>query len=303
MTIQQLREFMAVVSEGSLRAAARSLGTAQPALSRSIKALEQSLQATLLLRTTRGISLTPAGQELHARARVLLRDVERTQAAVSALGSADDGAVSFGLSTAPMLVLLPQVIREFRSRRPGVRLHFGTGLASTLLPAVRQGKLDFAVVPVRDLEELAGLEATRVADSAPVVVCRRNHPLAGVGRIQDLAECEWIAIEPGPDVMHRTDSVTDSFTAHGLGLPRVAMSTDSVLNCLPLIAATDLLAALPSMVVGERLMGDSLVQVPIVEALPSYGIYVVRRADAIAHGSAAELAGMFISLSRAKGLR
>ncbi len=303
MTIQQLREFIAVVTQGSLRAAARSLGTAQPALSRSIQALEQSLNVTLLLRSTRGITLTAAGQELYARAQVLLRDLDRTQAAVTALGHEEGGAVSFGLSTAPMLVLLPEVLRAFRLRRPGVKLHLSAGLASTLLPGVRQGQMDFAVVPVRNEGDLAGLHATRVADSAPVIMCRRGHPLAGARRIEDLVDAEWIMIQPGPEVLHRTDSVTDLYAAHGLGPPRVALSTDSILNCIPLMAATDLLAAMPSMVISERLMSDRLVQVPIEQALPSYGIYLVRRADAPAQGTAAELASMLISLSRVKGLR
>jgi LysR family transcriptional regulator, regulator of abg operon len=298
MTIQQLRDFVAVVHHGSLRAAARSLEASQPGLTRSIQSLEQSLQASLLVRSTRGIRLTPAGHELFGRARLLLRDFERAEAAVTHLGQTEEGSISFGLSTAPLLALFPKVVGQFRSRRPKVKLHFSTGLASTLLPAIREGRLDFAVMPVRDPQDLAGLQATRIGDSAPVVVARRGHPAARARSIRDLRNCEWLLVTPGPEPSRQGNSVTDLFEAHGLGPPRALVSTDSILNCVPLLAATDLLAALPPMAVEDKLLGDRLVRIPIAETLPSYGIYLVYRAETPLHGHAAELASMFISLSR-----
>mgnify|MGYP002622526106 CR=1 FL=1 len=74
---------MAVAEKGSLRAAARSLGLAQPAITRSIQELEHSLSAQLFIREGRGVTLTPIGEGLLLRAITILGDVRRAREAVS----------------------------------------------------------------------------------------------------------------------------------------------------------------------------------------------------------------------------
>jgi DNA-binding transcriptional LysR family regulator len=77
MTLQQLRAFLAVVDEGSFRAAARKLAISQAGLTTAIQALERSLGQTLLLRSLRGASLTTAGHRLLPRAQLIEREAQR----------------------------------------------------------------------------------------------------------------------------------------------------------------------------------------------------------------------------------
>jgi DNA-binding transcriptional LysR family regulator len=88
MRLNQIRDLLAVVETGSLRAAARRIGVSQPAMSKSIAQLERELQAQLLLRTARGIVLTPAGHAFVARGRVIDTEVRKAHDDLSALRGA-----------------------------------------------------------------------------------------------------------------------------------------------------------------------------------------------------------------------
>ena len=73
MRLQQIRHFLAVVDAGTLRGAAGGLGVTQPAITKSLRQLEEQVGARLLLRTPRGVVLTPAGRKFQDRARVIGR--------------------------------------------------------------------------------------------------------------------------------------------------------------------------------------------------------------------------------------
>lgn len=298
MNLQHLRQFLAVVESGSLRSAALSLGVSQPSLSKNLSALEGSLDVRLLLRTTRGISLTPAGQDLHERAKTLLLEVDRTRAAVMRFGHAKEGLIRFGVSTVPLFTLTAEVLAEFRARHPGYALHMTSGLASTLLPSVREGRLDFAIMPVAEQTELHGMNRTRLVGSRPVIAGRAGHPLASARSVKELRNCEWVMSgSPGLDTSLQ-GSVARLFAEQGLGAPRLAVTTTGVLDCLPLVAATDWLTPLPGFVLESSLLVNGLVRFRVAEALPAYDIYLVHRMEPNIDPGAARLAAMFISLSR-----
>jgi DNA-binding transcriptional LysR family regulator len=77
MKLEQLRHLVAIVAHGSLRAAARRLNMPQPALTRSVRALEREVGAALFVRETTGMVLTPVGQRFHLRASVMVNEARR----------------------------------------------------------------------------------------------------------------------------------------------------------------------------------------------------------------------------------
>src|SRR5919108_6228271 len=100
MRLNQIRDLLAVVEAGSLRAAARRVGVSQPAMSKSLAQLEREVQAQLLLRTARGVVLTPAGRALVARARVIEAELRKAQEDLTALRGGQEGMVAFGVGPA-----------------------------------------------------------------------------------------------------------------------------------------------------------------------------------------------------------
>src|SRR5262245_28896923 len=97
MTLSQIRDFIAVVESGGIRAAARKLGVSQPAITRSVRSLEAELRARLLRRTPTGVVPTQPGRALFARARAAQAELRKAEEEVDQLGQTA-GSVAFGRS-------------------------------------------------------------------------------------------------------------------------------------------------------------------------------------------------------------
>lgn len=118
MKLHHLQEVVAIAEHGSIRAAARVLNLAQPALTRSLADLERELGVPLFERHARGVAATTAGTAFIGRATAILQDLRRAQDEVAQLGGAVGGTVAVGLSTAAHIGLLPPALRPFRARYP-----------------------------------------------------------------------------------------------------------------------------------------------------------------------------------------
>lgn len=298
MTLQQLRDFVMVAQQGSLRAAARTLNTSQSGLTKSLQGLESSLQVTLFQRTTRGITLTRYADSLLVRAQAILRECDQAEAAIHALRGSERGTVAFGVSTMPSLLLAPAVLSEFRRRHPQVSLHMSSGLSHSLLPAVREGRLDFAIVPLPGTLETEDLTVTKLFRSEPVIIARKDHPLAHARRAAELADCDWLLLGVPDNAGRLHNSLIDMFAAAGLGEPRIATTCNSMLDCLGLVAGTDLLAPLPRLVLSIGFQSGALISIPIAEQMPRNDICLVHRPSTPLTPLASTLASIFVSYAR-----
>lgn len=122
MDLRRLRYFVAVAEEQSFTSAAQRLHIAQPPLSSQIKQLETELAVRLFDRTSRGVRLTEAGQLLLEEARRLLSQVEQTERAVRRAGNGEVGRITLGFVPSASNEMLPELLKLFRSRFPGVEL-------------------------------------------------------------------------------------------------------------------------------------------------------------------------------------
>ena len=127
MKLQHFRDLVAIAEHGSLRAAARYLGTAQPTLTRSLSELERELGAPLFERRSKGMFATPLGQAFVRRAIAILNDVRRAKDEFEQLRGNAVGSVAVGLSIAAHLRLLPKTLKQFRRSFPKVRLRIIEG--------------------------------------------------------------------------------------------------------------------------------------------------------------------------------
>ena len=148
MTLDQLRAFVAVVEQGSIRAASRTLGIAQSGLTQQIRRLERSLNALLFVRATSGVVLTQDGNTLLSRARIILGECERAEQEFSHLQGKLTGTIALGASAEACARLLPVPLRQLRATHPAVNIHVASGPSALLLSGIREGKLDFAVTLV-----------------------------------------------------------------------------------------------------------------------------------------------------------
>jgi len=147
MNIRQLKYFVKIVEAQNMTRAAEALHIAQPALSQQILLLEQSLDARLLHRSSRGILPTPEGELLYRHARTILRQVENTRILLSRKEGAITGNVSVAMPSSTAKILALRLMKQVKERHPSIVLEIVDVPSADLLSLVTQGRVDFSVVP------------------------------------------------------------------------------------------------------------------------------------------------------------
>lgn len=146
MEMRQVKYFVEIVERGSFGRASKSLAIAQPALSRQIRLLEESLGAPLLYRNGRGVMMTAAGEIFLAHAREILQRVKRAEHDVSAARGTPSGEVVVGLPPSVSAVLLRRIVVALAERYPLIRLRVQEGFSGNVAEWLLAGKVDLAIV-------------------------------------------------------------------------------------------------------------------------------------------------------------
>ena len=120
--IQRLEYLRCIAEHGSVTRAAAELGTAQPALSRQLRHLEADLGTTLLVRTARGVHLTPAGEKLCARAAAPLRHLDLTMRWIGTSWGRPERSVRLGIAAAIAPALAVPVLATVRTALPWLQM-------------------------------------------------------------------------------------------------------------------------------------------------------------------------------------
>src|SRR5579883_3387570 len=175
MTFSQLRTFLEVSRQGSVRGAAAVLMITEPSVSAALAALRDELQVPLVERDGRGIRLTAAGGELARYAAQILgladQAVRRVQ---EAAGQA--APIKLAAVTTAGEYVLPPILKLFRQARPEVQLRMEVGNRSSVVEKItsREADLGFGGRP----PEGRGMIGVPFLDNELVVVAPRDHPLA-----------------------------------------------------------------------------------------------------------------------------
>lgn len=190
--LRQMQLFVAVAEELHFgRAAARS-GMSQPPFSQQILRLERELGVDLLHRTSRCVSLTPAGMALLVEARELIAQRDRVVDTVRRTASGDAGTLRIGFSASSAVGILPMLVRQVRLNLPDVALQIDDRDGVDIASAIRAGALDAAIVRAPFLA--VGIVAETLCRDGFVAVLPGSHPLAGRGElaIGDLSGNDFI---------------------------------------------------------------------------------------------------------------
>ena len=147
MTLQQLKYLVAIADSGlNITVAAERLYTSQPGISKQLKLLEQELGLQLFTRKGKSLAaITPAGRDVIARARSILREAENIRSLASDLSGEQEGTLSIATTHTQARHVLPDVIREFRERYPKINLELHQGTSEQLAELVAANRVDFAI--------------------------------------------------------------------------------------------------------------------------------------------------------------
>jgi DNA-binding transcriptional LysR family regulator len=182
VTLAQLRHFVALADAGSFSKTAEVLHLTQPALSRSIQALEAALGRQVFNRVGRRIELTPFGQEALRRARQLVGDAQALSECRFGAMEEGGGRLRLGLGSGPGAMLMTPLMVHMARHHPRVQFEIARGTTDALTPLLRDRHLDALVVDIRALPPARDLVVEPVSEMRGAFMCRHGHPLARRGR-------------------------------------------------------------------------------------------------------------------------
>ncbi|MBO9537359.1 LysR family transcriptional regulator [Herbaspirillum sp.] len=233
--LQQLEMFSAIVSAGSLGRAAAVLDLTQPALSRAIKRLEESVGGALFERHTRGMHLTPLGQALLPHAVSLQREARQAREELDAIRGLAKGVIKVGAVGSIASLVLPLAVRGVLDKWPNLRVEVIEGVWDRLVEGLLTHEIDLALsTSGAETDGVAAISDCRWNDLS-YVVAGRDHPLRERGKISlaDTLTQRW-ALTPkgtGP-YLH----VKETFAQAGLPMPEIAVESRSVTVLKSLVA-------------------------------------------------------------------
>ncbi len=180
-TFRQLTYLRALSEHRHFGRAAEACLATQSTLSAGLRELETLLGVTLVERDRRGVSLTPVGEDILARARRILAEAEDLVEAAAASGRPLTGLLRLGAIPTIGPYLLPGVLTELREAFPELKLYLREDQTARLLNQLRGGTLDAAIVALP--YDTEGLETANLCEETVCVACPADHPLAAGGKV------------------------------------------------------------------------------------------------------------------------
>ena len=243
----RLRILREVAYRGSFSAAAAALSYTQSAVSQQIAALEAEAGMALVERHPRGVSLTAAGHTLVAHAEGILARLDAAEAALSAIAGLRGGRLRMASFPTAGATLMPLAIATFRASYPDVALTLAEGEPEEIVPRLRAGELDLALLFDFELEgpPQEGMTHVQLLEDPMYLSLPRDHPLAAKRsvRLEDLAREAWIqTTSASPCARHVVRC------CHAAGFePRVTFESDDYQTVQGLVAAGVGVALIPEL--------------------------------------------------------
>lgn len=237
MELRQMRYFVAVAEELHFGRAAERTHVAQPALSKQVRNLERELGVELFDRSERRVKLTNAGSAFLEKAYAVLEGIGEAEAAAVRTARGEVGRLSVGFTGYTLYGVLPEAVRAFGARFPGVELSMHEGCTRTVSEGLLNGRFDVGLLHPPVAEEAGNaLALETVASESLIVALPEEHPLSGQAEIPvaDLADDPFVLC-PRNNGPHHHDAIVAVCRAAGFG-PRVANEAGKPQTAIGLVA-------------------------------------------------------------------
>lgn len=277
MKLTTLNALVAAIEEGSLRGAARRVGVSQPALTKMVRELEIELEATLLMRTSRGVQPTAQGKVLYERA---VRAHRELRAAVDEIHQMDGhlvGELHLGAVPVAVMLLIPETLRTFVRDFPGIKLRVSEELYVAQLHKLRSGEVDITIGGIPDDLPTGEFYVEPLMETTMVPTVRKGSPWTKARRLSDLQSAQWVY----------TGSTSESgyakllFERHGLSAPAVGATVNSTLALLSLACSGDYVALMPLQIARLPFVSQFLSTIELEEGGYPVRVGAILRSDSV----------------------
>lgn len=241
----QLALLVHLDEERRLARAAAAAGLTQPAASKLLRQIEETLDVKLFERHARGMAPTCYGEILVRHARLALSELGLAHEEVAALKAGRSGTAAVGTVIDPGTNLVPISIAKVKQSRPGMLVHVESDTSRQLVQRLLQGHLDVVIGRLLDAEVAGELDYESLATDEPhSVIASARHPLAGREqlRLEDLIGQPWILPPIGSLIRER---LARMFLKENLPQPANIVEAASLPVITALLEQSDMIVVLP----------------------------------------------------------
>lgn len=277
MNLSQMRHLLAVHETGSFSRAAEQLHLTQPALSRSIQALEDELGLPLIDRIGKRNEFTAFGEAIISRARRIAFEAEEIRRTAQLLKGGLSGSIRIGMGAGPSALFMKPLLHRLAHEHPMVHVDVWQGGADVLLKQLNDKELDALILDTRVANPSEDLQVEQLPDAPAGLLCRKGHPLLKLSRIRIEDLCQYrvassrLSSEIGRLLLERYGP-----SAHPDKL--VTMRSDSLQALLETVTGSDIVYLGIKALATKELDNGMLVELQMTPALNSsarYGIYTL----------------------------
>lgn len=270
---RHLRHFIALFEHRSVQGAAAALGLTQPALSKSLRRIEDAVGARLFERTTTGLVVTDAGRRLALHSQVLYDAARQAELDLSSLVGGERGSLRLGAGLAWSLSKVPAVLAEMGRRHPRLSIELIAGVGAGVLPLLVTRAIDVYVGVLHPDLVPPGCLVQRRQDLALRAFVRSGHPLVADPEPARLGDFPWALFleDAAGGVM-----VSAALRRHRASAPSFTLSSNSLEALIDTVRQTDHVLPLVEVLTPEA-RARGLVLVPDLPALAVMPSAVISR--------------------------
>ncbi|AOK57357.1 LysR family transcriptional regulator [Burkholderia stagnalis] len=240
---RQLLLVVALADEGSIHRAAAALNMTQPAASKLLRELEDTIGAVLFERLPRGMRPTLYGDALIRHARAALGSLDQAREELAALKAGRLGHVALGAITSPGLRVVPPAVAAVKGTHAGVHISVEIDTSNVLLERLAQDKLDIVLGRLSAEHDKLHLRYEPLTGEPVAAVVRPGHPLLAHAplALADVQRAAWVVPPAGSVLRHRFELM---FQRASLAPPANVVETAALLFITRVLEQSDMIAVL-----------------------------------------------------------
>ena len=285
MELRDIEYFEEIAEQRHLGRAAERLGLSQPALSKSLRRLEEAMQVKLFNRNAKGLELTAEGSLLLARARDLRLSLRNVAREVSEVSEGRAGHLRIGVGPSIPTRLISSSLAKLLIDAPRIAARVTISDADEIIPALRKGELDLNI-NVMHVSPPEGLCYVRLYEEEYVVCASKDHRLCSQSevRLEELRNARWALTEP---VLPTQQKLRLVFEEHGLPRPQVTLECRSLSLRLQAVVSSDLLAYTSRRMIEQMVAeGYAVAVLPVRELAWRRPVGAIHRSEPYLHSAA-----------------
>ena len=273
MQMQQMRYFLEIAKEKNISAAAKNLYLSQPSLSQQIIKLEQELEVPLLIRHSKSVSLTDAGEQFAVHAQRILGGVDQLTELMHKQSLLEAGTLRIGLLWIAGYTNFLNILHDYHSLHPGIKYSFNVNGSAHLQRMLLDRKIHaaFVIATEEQLEQEPDLYYCKVHEDSYSIIASRQNALASkkIVTIEDLRDCPIIMPSPASSLRKNIDRV---FEEHNI-TPNILCET-SQSDLVIQLAAHDLGVGISSKSIAASMQNGTFAILPFESSLHRSIYYV-----------------------------